>query len=88
MLCSCFESLSAKSSWSLRLKMERLPTFSSSPGEKYDQCERARNGEIDVIIGPRSALFVPFRNIGLIIMDEEHEGRRSEAFSAPGWRPG
>lgn len=45
-----------------------------SPGEKYDQCERARNGEIDVIIGPRSALFVPFRNIGLIIMDEEHEG--------------
>ena len=51
-----------------------------SPGEKYDQCERARNGEIDVIIGPRSALFVPFRNIGLIIMDEEHEGSyKSEA---------
>lgn len=45
-----------------------------SPGEKYDQCQRAKNGEIDVIIGPRSALFTPFPNIGIIIMDEEHEG--------------
>lgn len=45
-----------------------------SPGEKYDQCERAKNGEIDVIIGPRSALFTPFPNIGLIVIDEEHEG--------------
>jgi len=45
-----------------------------SPGEKYDQCERAKKGEIDVIIGPRSALFTPFPNIGLIVMDEEHEG--------------
>ncbi len=44
-----------------------------SPGEKYDQCERAKNGEIDVIIGPRSALFTPFPNIGIIIIDEEHE---------------
>ncbi len=45
-----------------------------SPGEKYDQCRRAKAGEIDVIIGPRSALFTPFPDIGLIIMDEEHEG--------------
>lgn len=44
-----------------------------SDGEKYDQCQRAKNGEIDVIIGPRSALFTPFPNLGLIIMDEEHE---------------
>ncbi len=44
-----------------------------SEGEKYDQTERARKGEIDVIIGPRSALFTPFRNLGLIIIDEEHE---------------
>lgn len=44
-----------------------------SAGEKYDQCERAKNGEIDVIIGPRSALFTPFPNIGIIIIDEEHE---------------
>ncbi len=49
-------------------------------GEKYDQCERARNGEIDVIIGPRSALFTPFPKVGLIIIDEEHEGSyKSEA---------
>lgn len=44
-----------------------------SAGEKYDQCERAKKGEIDVIIGPRSALFTPFPEIGLIIIDEEHE---------------
>ena len=47
---------------------------SLSSGEKYDQCERARKGELDVIIGPRSALFVPFPNLGLIVIDEEHEG--------------
>lgn len=46
---------------------------SLSAGEKQDQCERARKGEIDVIIGPRSALFVPFANLGMIVMDEEHE---------------
>lgn len=45
-----------------------------SQGEKYDQCERAKNGELDVIIGPRSALFTPFPNLGLILIDEEHEG--------------
>lgn len=44
-----------------------------SAGEKYDQCERAKRGEIDIIIGPRSALFTPFPHIGLIVMDEEHE---------------
>lgn len=46
---------------------------SLSAGEKQDQCRRAREGEIDVIIGPRSALFVPFPRLGLIVMDEEHE---------------
>ncbi len=44
-----------------------------SQGERYDQSERARNGEIDIIIGPRSALFTPFSKLGLIIIDEEHE---------------
>ncbi len=54
---------------------ERVSVINStlSPGERYDQCERAKKGEIDVIIGPRSALFTPFPNIGLIVMDEEHE---------------
>ena len=45
-----------------------------SQGERYDQSVRAKNGEIDICIGPRSALFTPFRNLGLIIIDEEHEG--------------
>ncbi len=44
-----------------------------SEGEKSDQFERARRGEIDVIIGPRSALFTPFPHIGIIVIDEEHE---------------
>ena len=44
-----------------------------SQGERYDQFLRAKNGELDVIIGPRSALFTPFSNLGYIIMDEEHE---------------
>lgn len=45
-----------------------------SDGERYDQSLRAKNGEIDIMIGPRSALFTPFQNLGLIIVDEEHEG--------------
>lgn len=45
-----------------------------SQGERYDQFIRAKNGDIDIMIGPRSALFTPFQNLGLIIMDEEHEG--------------
>ncbi|WP_288887540.1 primosomal protein N' [uncultured Eubacterium sp.] len=44
-----------------------------SQGEKYDQFERAKNGEVKIIIGPRSALFTPFKNLKLIIIDEEHE---------------
>lgn len=44
-----------------------------SAGEKYDQIERAKAGEIDVMIGPRSALFTPFPNLGVIVVDEEHE---------------
>ena len=55
---------------------ERVSVMNSSlsQGERFDQCERARKGEIDVMIGPRSALFVPFPNLGMIVIDEEHEG--------------
>lgn len=45
-----------------------------SEGERYDQYMRARNGEADIMIGPRSALFTPFDKLGLIIVDEEHDG--------------
>ena len=44
-----------------------------SEGEKYDQYERAKQGEVDIVVGPRSALFIPFSNLGLILIDEEHE---------------
>ncbi|HOO27307.1 MAG TPA: primosomal protein N', partial [Lachnospiraceae bacterium] len=54
---------------------ERVSTLHSklSDGERYDQFERAKCGEIDVMIGPRSALFTPFERLGLIVIDEEHE---------------
>ena len=44
-----------------------------SAGERYDQFERAEKGDVTVMIGPRSALFTPFPNLGLIVIDEEHE---------------
>lgn len=44
-----------------------------SKGERYDQFEKAKNGEVSVMIGPRSALFAPFKNLGMIVIDEEHE---------------
>ncbi|MCI8597141.1 MAG: primosomal protein N' [Lachnospiraceae bacterium] len=44
-----------------------------SQGERYDQMERARTGQVKVMIGPRSALFTPFQNLGIIVIDEEHE---------------
>ena len=44
-----------------------------SQGERFDQFERAKAGDIDIMIGPRSALFTPFPHLGLIIIDEEHE---------------
>lgn len=54
---------------------ERVSILNSkmSPGERFDQFERAKSGALDVMIGPRSALFTPFSNLGLIIIDEEHE---------------
>ena len=53
----------------------RVAVFHSklSPGEQYDEWHRIRNGEFDVVIGSRSAIFTPQPNIGLIILDEEHE---------------
>ena len=54
---------------------ERVSIMNSrlSAGERYDQMMRAKNGEVDVMIGPRSALFTPFPQLGLIVIDEEHE---------------
>ncbi len=54
----------------------RVAFFNSklSDGERYDQYLKAKEGSIDIMIGPRSALFTPFANLGLIVIDEEHEG--------------
>jgi primosomal protein N' (replication factor Y) len=44
-----------------------------SDGERYDEWERIRRGEVEVVLGPRSALFAPARDVGLIVVDEEHD---------------
>lgn len=45
-----------------------------SPGEQYDTWRRVRSGDLNVIVGPRSALFTPLKDIGLIVLDESHDG--------------
>ena len=45
-----------------------------SAGERYDQWDFVRSGEARVVVGARSALFTPMRNVGLYVIDEEHEG--------------
>ena len=46
---------------------------SLSVGEKYDAWRKIKNGDADICIGTRSAIFAPFSNLGLIVIDEEHE---------------
>ena len=45
-----------------------------SDGERHDQWQRIRRGDVDVVVGTRSAVFAPLRDVGLIIVDEEHDG--------------
>ncbi len=54
---------------------ERVAVLHSSlsDGERYDEWHRIRSGEATIVIGARSALFAPVENIGLIVVDEEHE---------------
>lgn len=44
-----------------------------SVGEKYDEWRKVQQGKVKVVVGARSAIFAPFKNLGLIILDEEHE---------------
>src|SRR5699024_5738410 len=44
-----------------------------SDGERYDEWRRVQRSEVHVVVGARSAVFAPLKNIGLIIIDEEHE---------------
>lgn len=45
-----------------------------SMGERYDQWYRVKNKEVSLVVGTRSALFLPFKDLGIIIVDEEHDG--------------
>jgi primosomal protein N' (replication factor Y) (superfamily II helicase) len=54
-----------------------------SPGERFDTWRRARQGEISVVIGPRSALFIPFARLGLIVVDEFHDDTYYQSESLP-----
>jgi primosomal protein N' (replication factor Y) len=50
-----------------------------SEGERYDQWHKIKKGELPIVIGARSAVFAPLENIGLIVIDEEHEGTYKQA---------
>jgi primosomal protein N' (replication factor Y) len=73
----------------VRRFMERFPGkvgllhSELSEGERYDTWRRARSGDLSVVVGPRSALFAPFSNIGLIVVDEEHDDSYYEAGQDP-----
>ncbi len=56
---------------------------SISDGERYDVWQRLRNNEIKILAGARSAVFAPLQNIGLIIIDEEHESTYKQTTPAP-----
>jgi primosomal protein N' (replication factor Y) len=58
-----------------RFGPERIAVLHSklSPGERYDEWMRIKTGQVDIVIGARSAVFAPLDDIGLILLDEEHE---------------
>jgi primosomal protein N' (replication factor Y) len=56
-----------------------------SPGERYDTWRRMRAGVLPVVVGPRSAMFSPFPNLGLIILDEFHDDSYYQGDAQPGY---
>jgi len=54
-----------------------------SMGEQFDEWWRIKQGEFDVVIGPRSAVFAPQPDLGLIVVDEEHEGTYKQYEQSP-----
>jgi len=54
-----------------------------TPGQQYDTWRRVRAGQIDIVIGPRSALFMPFADIGVIVLDEEHDSSYKQSPPIP-----
>lgn len=68
-----------------RFGIERVAIWHSNiaDGERYDIWNKIRDNEIDIIIGARSAIFAPLNNLGLIIIDEEHETSFKQTSPAP-----
>lgn len=64
---------------------ERVTVYHSglSPGERYDVWRKARTGQVQVVVGARSALFLPLPRLGLIVLDEEHDPSYKESQRAP-----
>ena len=64
---------------------ERVTVYHSdlSPGERYDVWRKARAGLVQVVVGARSALFLPLPNLGLIVLDEEHDPSYKESQRSP-----
>jgi len=54
-----------------------------SVGERYDAWRMAHQGKVKIVIGPRSAIFAPLENIGLIVVDEEHDGSYKQFDATP-----
>lgn len=54
-----------------------------SVGERYDTWRRAQAGDLQVVVGPRSALFTPFSNLGLVVVDESHDDSYYQSEAAP-----
>lgn len=56
-----------------------------SAGEKFDEWQRIRRGQVSIVVGARSAVFAPFENVGLIIIDEEHEQSYKQDSPSPAY---
>ena len=79
-------SLTAQVAAAVRRRLgERVAILHSalSDGERFDEWERLRRGQADVVVGPRSALFAPLSNPALIVLDEEHDGSYKQDAPAP-----
>lgn len=79
-------SLTAQVAAAVRQRLgERVAILHSAlgEGERFDEWERVRRGEANVVVGPRSALFAPLPNLGLLILDEEHDSSYKQSERTP-----